>query len=82
MIVQFLTYLRERPAMLKWMLFAYLGFTLVFDFFADRSEIHFWGDHVIGFWSIFALVGILLMIVISKGLSHVWLERDTDYYDK
>ncbi len=82
MIVQFLTYLRERPAMLKWILFAYLGFALVFDFFADRSGAHFWGDHIIGFWSMFALLGILLMIVLSKGLSHVWLERGTDYYDK
>jgi hypothetical protein len=28
------------------------------------------------------LVGCLSMIVFCKGLSHVWLERDTDYYDK
>ncbi len=82
MIAQFLTYLRERPAMLKWILIAYLGFALVFDFFVDRSEAHFWGDHIVGYWAIFGLLGCLLMIVFCKGLSHVWLERDTDYYDK
>jgi drug/metabolite transporter (DMT)-like permease len=82
MIAQVITYLRERSEMMKWIFFVYLGFTLVFDFFADRHHTHFWGDNIIGFWAIFALVGCLLIIVICKGLSHVWLERDTDYYDK
>ncbi|MCK9173443.1 hypothetical protein [Desulfuromonas thiophila] len=82
MIVHVITYLRERPAMLKWLFMAYLAFALVFDFFADRHHAHFWGDNIIGFWAIFGLIGCLLMIVFCKGLSHVWLERDTDYYDK
>ncbi len=82
MIAQMITYLRERPAVMKWIFIAYLGFALVFDFFADRSEAHFWGDNIIGFWAIFGLLGCLLMIVFCKGLSHVWLERDTDHYDK
>ncbi|OQY19505.1 MAG: hypothetical protein B6I36_03930 [Desulfobacteraceae bacterium 4572_35.1] len=82
MIVQFLTYLRERPTMLKWLFMAILVFCLVFDFFAERHHAHFWGDHLIEFWAVFGLVGCLGMIVFCKGLSHVWLERDTDHYDK
>jgi drug/metabolite transporter (DMT)-like permease len=82
MIAQVITYLRERSEMMKWIFIAYLGFALVFDFFADRHHAHFWADHIIGFWAIFGLVGCLAMIVFCKGLSHVWLERDTDYYDK
>ncbi|MEA3361974.1 MAG: hypothetical protein U9Q61_01665 [Thermodesulfobacteriota bacterium] len=82
MIVNFLTYLRERPSFLKWLFLAYLAFALVFDFFADRHHAHFWGDHLVGFWAVFGLVGCLAMIVFCKGLSHVWLERDKDHYDK
>lgn len=82
MIVNFLTYLRERTSLLKWLFMAYLVFAVVFDFFAKRKYAHFWGDSLIGYWAVFAFVGCLAMIVFCKGLSHVWLERDKDYYDK
>lgn len=82
MIVNFLTYLRERPGLLKWSFMAYLAFAVVFDFFAERHEAHFWGDNLVGFFAVFGLVGCLALIVFCKGLSHVWLERDKDHYDK
>ncbi len=82
MIVKFLTYLRERPVFLKWFLVSILAFSVVYDLFVDRHHAAFWGDHLVGFWAVFGFVGCLAMIVFCKGLSHVWLERDKDYYDK
>jgi len=82
MIVNFLTYLRERPVFLKWLLVAFLAFSVVYDLFVDRHHAEFWGDHIVGFWAIFGFLGCLGMIVFCKGLSHVWLERGTDHYDK
>ena len=43
---------------------------------------HFFGDSIMGFWSVFGIFGCLGMIVVCKGLSHVWLEKEEDYYDK
>ena len=75
-------FLRDRSHVVKWVFFASLLFFVVFDFYADRHEPHFFGDTIIGFWSIFGLIACLGMIVICKGISHVWLTKDEDYYDK
>ena len=81
-MAQLFGYLRERSVVLKWVFFAYLAAAVVFDFFVERYHAHFWGDHIIGFWTIFAFFGCLGMIVVFKGLSHVWLMKDEDYYDE
>jgi hypothetical protein len=31
---------------------------------------------------LFGLIGCLGLIIVFKGLSHVWLEKKEDYYDK
>lgn len=75
-------FLRDHSGFLKWLFFAWLIFTIVFDFYAQRHAAHFWGDNVTGFWSIFGFFGCLAMIVICKGIYHVWLMKEEDYYDK
>ena len=82
MLLRILNYLNEHSLMLKRLFFAFLAFTVVFDFYASRHEPHFFGDSIIGFWSVFGLLGCLGMIVVWKGLSHVWLAKKEDYYDK
>jgi hypothetical protein len=81
-MVRLLKYLNEHVRMLKRLFFAFLAFTVVFDFYAARHGAHFFGDSIIGFWSLFGVLGCLGMIVVCKGLSHVWLMKEEDYYDK
>jgi len=81
-MVRLLKYLNERSHVLKWLFFAFLTLTVVLDFYAARHESHFFGDAIIGFWSLFGVLGCLGMIVVCKGLSHVWLMKEEDYYDK
>jgi drug/metabolite transporter (DMT)-like permease len=81
-MVRLLKYLNERSHILKYLFFVFLVATIVFDFFAERHSQHFFGDSILGFWSIFGALGCLGMIVLCKGLSHVWLEKEEDYYDK
>jgi hypothetical protein len=82
MMGKLITYLRDHAQVLKYVFFAYLIFTIVYDYFAERHEAHFFGDDIIGFWSIFGTAGCLLMIVVCKGLYNNWLKQDEDYYDK
>ena len=81
-MVRLLKFLNERSHILKYLFFIFLVATIVFDFFAKRHGHHFFGDSILGFWSIFGALGCLGMIVFCKGLSHVWLEKEEDYYDK
>lgn len=80
-MVKLLEYLYERKAAARWAFFAALGLVIVFDFIAERHEAHFFGDKVFGFWSMFAFIVCLAMIVCCKWVAHAWLERDEDYYD-
>jgi hypothetical protein len=52
------------------------------DFFIPRHEIHFFGDRIRGFWSLFGFVACVLIIVVSKWIGHHGLMKDEDYYDK
>jgi uncharacterized membrane protein len=81
-MVRILNYLNEHSRILKHLFFVFLAATIVFDFFAARHGEHFFGDSIFGFWSLFGGLGCLGMIVLCKGLSHVWLEKEEDYYDK
>ncbi len=81
-MVRILDFLNKHSRILKHLFFAALLTTIIFDFFAERHGAHFFGDSIMGFWSVFGGLGCLAMIVLCKGLSHVWLEKEEDYYDK
>ncbi len=75
-------FLRYQSGLLKWLFFLWLVFSIIYDFMAIRHEPHFFGDSIIGFWSAFGLLGCLAMGFICKGIYHLWLMQDEDYYDK
>ena len=64
--------------------FAYglLVLLILVDFIIPRHEIHFFGDKIPGFWSLFGLISCALIIVVSKWIGQLWLMQDEDYYDK
>lgn len=82
MMKRILEYLNKHSKVLKRLFFAVLLVTVAYDFFAERHQPHFFGDSIMGFWSVVGVLGCLGMIVVCKGLSHVWLEKEEDYYDK
>jgi len=64
--------------------FAYAALLLIFviDFFIPRHEIHFIGDRIPGFWSLFGLVACILIILISKWIGHLGIMQDENYYNE
>lgn len=81
MMARFLEYLHKRRVAVKWLFFALLVIIPILDLFVERHEVHFLGDRIYCFWSLFGLIICLGMIVFWKWLAHAWLERDEDYYD-
>ena len=55
---------------------------IVVDFIIPRHEIHFFGDKVPGFWSLFGFIACVLIIIVSKWLGHMGLMQDENYYDE
>ena len=55
---------------------------IVTDFFIPRHEIHFIGDQIPGFWSLFGFVACILIILISKWIGHLGIMQDENYYNE
>lgn len=51
------------------------------DVLLGDSEAHLWGEGVPGYWAAFGLVWCVIIIVVSKWVGHIWLQRGEDYYD-
>ena len=63
---------------------AYAALILIFliDFRIPRYEIHFIGDEIPGFWSIFGFVACILIILISKWIGRLGIMQDENYYNE
>ena len=77
-----LEYLHQQRSLLKWLFFGLLVLIVIGDLFVERHEVHFFGEKIYGFWSLFGLAVCAAMTWLCKGLSHSWLGKDEDYYDR
>ena len=71
-----------RTKTVKKLAYGILVLLVAADFIIPRHEIHFFGDKIPGFWSLYGFISCVLIIVVSKWLGYHWLMRDEDYYDK
>ena len=71
-----------RTKTMKTIAYAVLILILVIDFFIPRHEIHFFGDRIPGFWSLFGFVACILIILISKWIGHLGIMQDENYYNE
>ena len=79
-VLNILEYLRKKAALLKVAFFIFLGVVVLLDIFLPREHAHYLVDKIYAFWTFFALAGCFLLIKISKGIAHLILGKDEDYY--
>lgn len=79
-LLDFIEFLRKKTV--KKFAYGALIFLVVVDFIIPRHEIHFFGDKIPGFWSLFGFVACVLIIIISKWIGQKGLMQDEGYYDK
>ena len=71
-----------RTKTMKKIAYAVLIFIITMDFFITRHEIHFFGDEIPGFWSIFGFIACILIILISKWIGRLGIMQDENYYNE
>ena len=71
-----------RTKTMKRIAYAILILIIVIDYFIPRHEIHFIGDQIPGFWSLFGFVACVMIILISKGIGHLGIMQDENYYNE
>ena len=70
-----------RTKTVKKIAYGILILLFIVDFIIPRHEIHFFGDKIPGFWSIFGFSACVVIIIVSKWLGKNGLMKDEDYYD-
>ena len=71
-----------RTKTMKKIAYAALILIIVIDFIIPRHEVHFFGDGIPGFWSLFGFVACILIILISKWIGHLGIVQDENYYNE
>jgi hypothetical protein len=73
--------LRENLKTLKIVMIVYLAVLVVFDVFLSREDAHYIIDKIYAYWAIFGTVGCFLLIKFSKGIAHMFISKNEDYYE-
>jgi len=56
--------------------------SLIFEFtMSNNSEHHNWCSNIPAFWIIFGFLGCAILVIFSKGIGKLFLDRKEDYYD-
>ncbi len=77
--------LRNRLKLLVRLSIGVLILLVVLDalpFVVDKEHAHTKLEHLPGFWSVFGLVGCVLIILVSKWYGHAGIMKREDYYDE
>ena len=70
-----------RTKTVKKIAYGILVLLFIVDFIIPRHEIHFFGDKIPGFWSLFGFSACVVIIIVSKWLGKNGLMKDENYYD-
>ena len=80
MILNILESLRKNTAMLKKAFFLLLAALVVFDVLLSRKDAHYFVDAIWAYWTLFTVAGCFVLIKFAKGVAHMFLSKDEDYY--
>jgi uncharacterized membrane protein len=73
--------LRENLRTLKIVMIVYLAVLVVFDALLSREHAHYLIDKIYAYWAIFGTIGCFLLIKFSKGIAHMFLSKNEDFYE-
>lgn len=61
-------------------LIVYLIVLVVFDVSLSRQDAHYLIDKIYAFWTLFGAIGCFILIKVAKGIAHLFLAKDEDFY--
>jgi hypothetical protein len=79
-IVHYIEVLRNNMKGLVRVLIVYLIALVIFDVSLSRHDAHYFVDKIYAFWTLFGIVGCFILIKVAKGIAHLFLAKDEDFY--
>lgn len=79
--VKYIEALRNNMKTLRNVLIAYLVVLVIYDILIHIGKHgHYFVDNIPAFWTMFGIVGCFLLIKVGKGIAHLFLSKDEDFY--
>jgi len=81
-VLKYIEALRQNMKKLKAALIVYLAVLALFDVILRLTvkHGHYWIDTFPAYWTIFGGVGCFILAKVAKGIAHLFLSKDEDYY--
>ncbi|MCX5802055.1 MAG: hypothetical protein NTU69_00730 [Proteobacteria bacterium] len=81
-VLKYIEALRRNMKTLNIVLIVYLAVLALYDVALRLTEAHghYWIDTFPAYWTIFGGVGCFILIKVAKGIAHLFLSKDEDYY--
>ena len=83
-LISLIEFLRDRLKTVVRLCLGVLACLVLIDglpFLVDKEHAHTWAEHIPGFWSLFGLLGCVVIILLSKAFGHLGIMTREDYYD-
>lgn len=82
-LLQIIEFLRTHLRTVVQVSFGVLALLILIDaLWVDKEHAHTRAEHLPGFWSLFGLVGCIVIILASKAFGHAGIMTREDYYDE
>ena len=81
-LLQLIEFLHRRLRLVVKLCLGLLACLVLVDaLLVDKEHAHTWIEGLPGFWTLFGLVGCILLIILSKWFGHTGIMTREDYYD-
>jgi hypothetical protein len=82
-IVKYIEFLKKNIKSLRNILLGCLAVIILCDLVIprDAAHSHYFIDKIRAYWTLFGIAGCFLLLKIGKGIAHLFLSRDEDYYE-
>jgi len=81
-LAKLIEFLRARLKQVVRVCYGVLALLIAADIFVSKEHAHTGPEHIPGFWSVFGLVGCLVIILASKWYGHLGIMTREDYYER
>ncbi len=71
----------EGGKLLRKIAYVAMAVFIVIDIFTHTHHAYFFWDEIPGFSSLFGFISCVVIIVVSKAIGKLWLQKKEDYYD-
>ena len=83
MIINLIEFLKARPTLVRRAGYGIVAAIAIWSLIViDRHHVHSWLEKIPAFWSFFAIISALALVIVAQAWGKTGIETSEDYYDR